>query len=344
VNSGISCPKKDIKQVFSSVAIQAQKQLVSKFSEPIKKVIVISGPTSVGKTAFSIELARLISGEIISADSMQVYKGMDIGTAKATPSQQQQVPHHLLDIRNISDPFNVVDFFYEARHCCEKILARGKVPIVVGGSGFYLHALLYGPPSGPPSIPEVRGRIEEKLHLLGVETLFQELKKKDPEYAATITKRDKQKIVRALEIIELTEKKVSSIEWKEKHLPENYRFHCWYLFRPKNILAKLIEDRCEEMITSGFLDEVERLLREGLLENPSAAQAIGYRQAIEYLKNPSEEAHAEFARQFKKATKNYVKRQMTWFKKEPIFRWLDLELHDKEVALDIIIQDYQATL
>jgi len=333
-----------MKKVFSEVAIQAQKQLVSKFSEPKKKIIVISGPTSVGKTSFSIELAKLVSGEIISADSMQVYKGMDIGTAKATSEQQLLVPHHLLDIRKVSDPFNVVDFFYEARHCCEKILARGKVPIVVGGSGFYLHALIYGPPQGPPSIPEVRAKIEEKLSASGVEALFKELKEKDPAYAATITKRDKQKIVRALEIIALTDKKVSEIEWKDKHPPENYQFHCWYLFRPREVLSKRVQSRCEEMAEAGFLDEVKKLFQEGIMENPSAMQAIGYRQAIEYLKEPSEEAYIDFVHKFKKATKAYVKRQMTWFKKEPIFRWLDLELHDREVALDMVIQDYTSTL
>ncbi len=158
-----------------------------------------------------MNLAQAIDGEIISADSMQVYKGMDIGTAKALPEERLLVPHHLIDIRQIHESFNVVDFYYEARQACQQIFDRGNVPIVVGGSGFYLHTLLYGPPSGPPSVPELRLSLEEEMERLGSEILFERLHQLDPQYAKTITKNDKQKIVRALEIMALTNKKVSKL-------------------------------------------------------------------------------------------------------------------------------------
>ena len=206
-----------------------------------------------------MELAQSMDGEIISADSMQVYRGMDIGTAKATMEDRLLVPHHLLDIRNIDESFNVVDFYYEARQACQQILDRGNVPIVAGGSGFYLHALLYGPPSGPPSVPEVRQSLEEEMEQLGSEALYSRLAQLDPQYAKSITKNDKQKIVRALEIILLTNKKVSKISWKGRRKPQNYDFHCWFLHRPKDKLYERIDKRCDAMLKEGFLEEVIRM-------------------------------------------------------------------------------------
>lgn len=157
----------------------------------------------------------MLKGEIVSADSIQVYKGMDIGTAKVSAEDQARIPHHLIDIRQLHDTFNIVDFYYEARQSCESILARGKVPIVVGGSGFYFRALLYGPPGGPPPMPDLRMVLEEEMEHLGSEALYERLKEYDPVYAATITPHDRQKIVRALEIVTLTGEKVSKLQWKE---------------------------------------------------------------------------------------------------------------------------------
>lgn len=337
--------KEEIERLFLGFAIEAQKQLPSSLQKPKKKVIVIAGPTACGKTSFAISLAELIDGEIISADSMQVYRGMDIGTSKATKEQCGRIPHHLINTREITEPFNVVDFYYEARHCCQLILSREKVPIIVGGSGFYLHSLMYGPPSGPPSVPELRKTLEEEIEKKGSEVLFERLKELDPQYANTITKNDKQKIVRALEILTLTGKKVSKLSWKGRRRPQNYDFHCWFLNRPRESLYKRIDKRCDKMLADGFLEEVEYLNNKGLSTNSSAAQAIGYRQALDFLKTErSPEEYQKFVASFKQATRNYAKRQLTWFRQEPLFRWLDLDMHDPETALDMVRQDYEMSL
>lgn len=333
----------DIERIFTGFALEAQKQFTSNLNKPKKKIIVIAGPTAVGKSDLGFALAKMIDGEIISGDSMQVYIGMDIGTAKPNMEERLEVPHHLVDVRKIIDPFNVVDFYYEARHCCQGILGRGNVPLVVGGSGFYLHSLIYGPPSGPPSVPELRKSLEEEMEKLGSEVLYQRLKEMDAQYANTITKNDKQKIVRALEILTLTGKKVSKLSWKGRQRPLNYDFRCWFLHRPRENIYKRIEERCDEMLKQGFLDEVAALDKQGLRKNSSAAQSIGYRQALEYFdSSQSKEDYQRFLNDFKQASRNYAKRQFTWFRKEPLFRWLDLDLHDVEVAREMIRQDYES--
>ncbi len=339
---GVSLETEEIKRIILNFALEVQKQIPSNFQRKKKRVIVLAGPTCCGKSNLAMELAQAMDGEIISADSMQVYRGMDIGTAKATQEERLLVPHHLIDIRDITDSFNVVDFYYEARHACQQILDRGNVPIVAGGSGFYLHALLYGPPSGPPSVPELRKSLEAEIEQLGSEALYARLSEMDPLYAKSITKNDKQKIVRALEIMMLTNKKVSKLAWKGRRKPQNYDFRCWFLHRPKDKLYERIDKRCDKMLKEGFLDEVRRLEKEGLRENSSAAQAIGYRQALDFLlTSQSESDYEHFVKVFKQATRHYAKRQFTWFRKEPLFRWLDVDMHDPEVVFDIIKKDYE---
>lgn len=339
---GISLETEEVKRIILNFALEVQKQIPFNLQRQKKCVIVLAGPTCCGKSALAMELAQAMDGEIISADSMQVYRGMDIGTAKATREERLLIPHHLIDICDINKNFNVVDFYYEARQACQQVLDRGNVPIVVGGSGFYLHTLLYGPPSGPPSIPELRKSLEEEIERLGSETLYKRLTELDPLYAKSITKNDKQKIVRALEIISLTHKKVSKLSWKGRRRPQNYDFRCWFLHRPKDKLYERIDKRCEKMLEEGFLEEVKSLEEQGLRQNSSAAQAIGYRQALDFLntlRTPVDYEH--FVKVFKQATRQYAKRQFTWFRKEPLFRWLDVDLHDHEVIFDIIKKDYE---
>ena len=340
---GISLETEEVKRIILNFALEVQKKIPSNLQRQKKRVIVLAGPTCCGKSALAMELAQAMDGEIISADSMQVYRGMDIGTAKPSKEDRLLVPHHLIDIRDIQESFNVVDFYYEARQCCQQILDRGNVPIVAGGSGFYLHALLYGPPSGPPSVPELRRSLEEEVERLGSEILYDRLVQLDPQYAKTITKNDKQKIVRALEIITLTHKKVSKLSWKGRRKPQNYDFHCWFLHRPKDKLYKRIDKRCDQMLLAGFLDEVRRLEQEGLRQNSSASQAIGYRQALDFLLTKQTAADYEkFVSDFKQGTRHYAKRQFTWFRKELIYRWLDVDMHDPEVVFDIIKADYES--
>lgn len=336
---------KELERVFFGLAIEAQKEIPPMLQRSRKKVIILAGPTGCGKSEFALDFCSKVNGEIISGDSIQVYKGMDIGTAKPTKQDQALLPHHLVDIRDLKDPFNVVDFYYEARHACQTVISHENIPVIVGGSGFYLHSLLYGPPSGPPSVPELRKSLEEEIEVKGSEVLYERLKQLDEDYARTITKHDKQKIIRALEIITLTNKKVSKLSWKNRNKPLNYDFRCWFFHRPKDILYSRIEKRCEKMLEKGFLEEVEALIPLGIEANSSAAQAIGYRQALEFLKsNRTKEDYKNFVEAFKQASRHYAKRQMTWFRREPLFRWIDLEAHDPEVVMDIIEQDFEQSI
>jgi tRNA dimethylallyltransferase len=338
----VFCEADEIARIICGIAIEAKKKIPEQFQRKKKRVIVISGPTCCGKSSLAMTLAQAMDGEIISGDSMHVYTGMDIGTAKPTQSDRLLIPHHLIDIRDVTESYNVVDFYYDAHKACQSILDRGGTPIVVGGSGFYLHTLIYGPPSGPPSLPELRKSLEDEIEELGSDVLYARLQKQDPQYAKTITKNDKQKIVRALEIMTLTRTKVSQLSWKERRQPPTFDFHCWFLHRPKDILYKRIEDRCDRMVAEGFMDEVRDLELRGIRNNNSATQAIGYRQALEYLSSSKTPVDYEnFERLFKQATRHYAKRQFTWFKKEPLYRWLDVEMHDPEVVFDIIRKDYE---
>ncbi len=309
-----------------------------------KKVVVIAGPTAVGKTDLSLLVAKSIGGEVISADSMQVYRGMDIGTAKVSLEDRKTVPHHLIDIRGVEESFNVVEFYQEAIRAIDEIHARGSIPIVVGGTGFYIHALIYGPPAGPSSVPEERQKWEKEIEEKGAETVYRRLQELDPEYAKTITAHDKHKIARALEIISLSGKKVS--DFAKVSLPyQKYNFRCWFLYMPKEILYRLIEQRCDAMMQKGFLNEVKELIKQGLHLNPSASQAIGYRQCLEFLasaQTPDDWAHLEFA--FKQASRRYAKRQFTWFRKESLFRWINREDVSFERSAEIILQDVELSL
>lgn len=329
---------------ISGVTFQHPDPLQKKnISPPQKKrVIVISGPTASGKTDLSLALAQAIGGEILSADSCQVYRGMDIGTAKVTPEERTQVAHHLIDICDVHEPFNVAEFAKTAQDAMFDIIARQNVPIIVGGSGFYVHALLYGPPMGPPSDKQVRKKIEQQMENLGPEFLYEKLQMLDPDYASTISEKDRHKIVRAFEIMTLSEKKVSDFPKSEKLNVQEYDFRCWFLYHDREVLYSRIEARCEEMLKNGFLDEVRFLETKGLRQNPSAAQAIGYRQAIEFLDSPQTPADFElFKSKFKKATRHFAKRQFTWFRKEPLFRWLNVKEYPKERLKELILQDFE---
>lgn len=313
------------------------------FGQRRKKLVVLSGPTACGKTKFSLDLANGLGGEIISGDSMQVYRGMDIGTAKVTLTEQERVPHHLIDIRNLTEPFSVVDFYYEAQQAIDKIHSNGNVPIVVGGSGFYLRALLYGPPEGPPSVPALRQQFEAEMEVQGCLAMYRRLQELDPIYAESITPNDRHKIVRALEIMKLTGQRVSSLVWKQRKPVCPHQLCCFFLYRPREILYERVEKRCDEMLKGGFLEEVERLKEFGLEENRTASQAIGYRQALDYLATDrSEAAYAAFVATFKQASRHYVKRQMTWFRREPLFQWVNLEDYDHEVLVEMMIRECRA--
>ncbi len=328
---------KDRSEISRSLSPQKQKILPKSKK---KRVLVIAGPTAAGKTQLSLAMAAAVGGEIISADSMQVYRGMDIGTAKALPEERALIAHHLIDTCDLQTVFNVAEFYKQVQDSFSQIFARENVPIIVGGSGFYIHALLYGAPEGPPSNPEVREQLDRQMHDLGPEVLYERLQMFDPDYAATITEFDRHKIIRALEIMALSEKRVSDFRKPDK--PQEYDFRCWFLYYPRERLYARIEKRCDEMIERGLIEEVRELEKKGLKENHTASQAIGYRQALEYLSSsqtPRDYEH--FVAEFKKASRHYAKRQFTWFRKEPLFRWLNLDEHPPERLKELILQDFE---
>jgi tRNA dimethylallyltransferase len=307
-----------------------------------KRVLIIAGPTASGKTDLSLSLAAAVGGEIISADSMQVYRGMDIGTAKATPEQRALIAHHLIDICELNQPFNVAEFYKCVQESFVDIISRDNVPIVVGGSGFYIHALLYGPPSGPPSDPQVRTQLIQQMHDLGPEVLYERLQLFDPVYASTISEFDKHKIIRALEIMALSERRVSDFPKANQLHEQKYDFRCWFIYYPRERLYSRIDARCDEMLRLGFLEEVKQLEQKGLRDNTSAAQAIGYRQALHYLSTPQSPSDYEhFVSEFKKASRHYSKRQFTWFRREPLFRWLNIDEHPPSHLKELILQDFE---
>ena len=324
-----------------STHILPEKQLVDS-GRKRKRVIMISGPTASGKTGLSLDLAGILGAEIISADSAQVYRGMDIGTAKASEEERKCVPHHLIDVRDLDEPYNVAEFYKSCQESFRDVFARESVPIVVGGSGFYVHTLLYGPPAAPPSQPDVRDQLDRQMREMGPEVLYERLQILDPVYAATISERDRHKIVRALEIMALSDCKVSDFPKTTKLVDPEYDFRCWFVYYPREILYKRIEARCEEMLKNGFLDEVKALDQKGIRINSSASQAIGYRQALQYLESPQTSAdYLAFVSDFKRASRQYAKRQFTWFRKEPMFRWINLEEYSQERIRELILQDFE---
>jgi tRNA dimethylallyltransferase len=339
-NAGTICEDKELQLLLAQFPLEQAHKPLPRAQK--KKVIVMAGPTGVGKTVLSLLIAKVIGGEIVSADSMQVYRGMDIGTAKVSIEQRQEVIHHLIDSRSLDETYNVVEFYREANLAIKEILDREAVPIVVGGTGFYIHSLIYGPPSGPPSEPELRAQIEIELDKLGTEVLYKRLKQLDPDYAMTVTPKDRQKIVRALEIISVTKNKVSALPSANSELAEAYDFRCWFLYMPKEVLYPRIEKRCDEMLAKGFTKEVEQLELQGLRKNKIASQAIGYRQCLSYLQSlKTPEDLQKFIMLFKQSSRRYAKRQFTWFRKEPLFRWLNLNKVSLEIAAEIIIRDYE---
>ncbi|AID37690.1 tRNA (adenosine(37)-N6)-dimethylallyltransferase MiaA [Chlamydia muridarum str. Nigg] len=295
------------------------------FSKMFKRtVILLAGPTGSGKTAVSLKLAPLVDGEIISVDSMQVYQGMDIGTAKVSLAIRQAVPHHLIDICHVQETFNAVDFYYHAIQACQDILSRNKVPILVGGTGFYFHTFLSGPPSGPSPDFALREQLSLEAQERGIGALYQELVELDSAYAATITKHDKNKIIRALEIIRKTGNKVSSYSW-ESTVNESKEYHCrgWLLSPDPELLRHNILERCDQMLEEGLVDEVRSLVALGIKGNTSASRAIGYREWIEFLDAGSPVERFEDTKQkFITNTWRYTKKQRTWFKRYPLFREL----------------------
>ncbi|QIL46906.1 tRNA (adenosine(37)-N6)-dimethylallyltransferase MiaA [Vagococcus coleopterorum] len=290
-----------------------------------EKVCVIVGPTAVGKTALSVELAKQYNGEIISGDSLQIYRGLDVGTAKATTEEQQGVPHHLLDICELGDSYSVADFKETARGLITEITARGKLPIVVGGTGLYIQALLFdfelGSAEGDVTNQALRDELEEYAETYGTMQLWERLRSQDQAAADLIHPNNVRRVIRAIEVIEQTGISMTAqpkVDFKD--LSEScYDVKLIALESDRQALYDRINNRIESMLTNGLLAEAQQVYDFG----PSqAAQGIGYKEFFPYFEGEQtlEEA-TEFAKQ---QSRRYAKRQLTWFRNRMTCEWWDL--------------------
>lgn len=297
-----------------------------------KPLIILTGPTSVGKSALSIALAKAVGGEIISADSMQVYRHMDIGTAKITPSQMQGVPHHLIDEFVPDEEFNVVRFQQLSRRYMEQIYDRNHIPILVGGTGFYIQAVLYDINfTENESGSSYRARLEQLLRERGEEYLYALLKEADPESAEIIHPNNSKRVIRALEFLELTGNKISehNKEQREKESPYNY---CYFVLnKDRGALYQSINERVDQMLREGLLDEVKSLAAKGYTRDMVSMQGLGYKEMLAYLNG--EYTYDEAVEILKRDTRHFAKRQLTWFRREKDVIWVNRDHFKSEEEL-----------
>lgn len=305
--------------------------------EKINQVLVILGPTAVGKSKLAIELAKKLNGEIISADSMQVYFGMDIGTAKPSREDLDEVPHHLINIIPPDKNWSVSDFVSNTKVIIDDIIKRGKLPIVAGGSGLYLNAFIGGYTF--PVIEannDIRVRLEGEAKAYGSPRLHEKLKKMDPDAAAKIHYNDLKRIIRALEVFELTGKPISKIQSKdEDSFP--YEMTLVGLDMDRKKLYEKIEERVDEMLKAGLIDEVRSLIKEGYDKKLTSMQAIGYKEVAEHLHGKY--TYDELVNILKQNTRNFAKRQMTWFRRFKNVNWFDVEKLNIGAIIKLIEQE-----
>ena len=298
-----------------------------------KHVIVVCGPTATGKTGLGIELALGCGGEIVSADSMQVYRLMDIGTAKASPAEQARVPHHMIDVCEPWEDYSVSRYVEDAARVCDGLLAAGKTPVIVGGTGLYIDSLLSGRDfAGREEGDEgLRAQLNGDYERLGGEAMLETLRAFDPERAEKLHPGDRRRIVRAIEIYRLTGKTITRHDAETRALPPRYTALKLALrFRDRADLYARIDRRVDQMVESGLFEEVERLLDEGLSPRCTAMQAIGYKEAALALRG--ELSRQEALELIQLNSRRYAKRQLTWFGRNPRARWI---AWDREPDLSI---------
>ena len=288
-----------------------------------EKVIVICGPTASGKTALSIELAKQINGEIVSADSMQIYKDMDIGTAKPTKEEMQGIKHYLIDFVSPDERYSVADYKQDAKKAIREILKKGKVPIIVGGTGLYIDSLIYE--IEYPNIEfdeKYREKLEKEVEEKGLEELYERAKEVDVEATKKISKNDKKRILRILEIYHATGKNKTDQEKESRKKEIEFDYKVYALNWDREKLYERINKRVDIMIEQGLIEEVKNVY-EKYNEFPTAMQGLGYKEVVEYLENKT--TKEEMVEKIKQETRRYAKRQMTWFRKNKQTIWLNAE-------------------
>ena len=294
-----------------------------------KPLIVVSGPTATGKSSLAVRLAGDIGGEIVSADSMQVYTGMDIGTAKITKEEMRGIPHHMIDVCPPTTAYSIGDYKNEAEKRIRDIIKRGHIPILVGGTGFYIHAVLYDADfSEQGSDPSIRKCYEEMLLSDGADRLHELLRERDPVSAGMIHKNNTKRVIRALEYLDLTGTRISdhNIAMQQKESPYDFRF--FVLNRSREDLYAAIDKRVDDMIAAGLCEEVQELLTSGAAPGMVSMQGIGYKEIIEYINGSI--SLEEAAGQIKSNTRKYSKRQVTWLKREKNTAWINAPVSEED--------------
>ena len=306
------------------------------------RLLIVSGPTASGKSALGVQLALELGGEIISADSMQVYRGMDIGTAKITETEMKGIPHHMIDVADPGENFNISRYTNAARACIEDIASRGMLPIVVGGTGFYIHALVYDTVFEPECDEDktVRSRLEAEAAEMGSMYMWEKLRRADPAYAESIHPNNKKRVIRALEYHILTGQKLSEHNSLQKAKPSPYDFIYLAINKDRAQLYSDIDRRVDMMMEQGLEDEVRALYQSGCRSGMVSMQAIGYKELAEYIegKCPLPEAVENIRRE----SRRYAKRQLTWLRHEKDVRWLNGP--NQTEALDIITKEWTETI
>ena len=304
------------------------------------KILAVVGPTASGKSALALALAERYGGEIVSCDSMQVYRGMDIGTAKPSKEEQARVRHHLIDVVEPTDPYSCADFVEAASLAIEDITSRGALPIVCGGTGLYLDALLRSPTlhEGAPS-EELRQELFLRLEREGIDAIYAELRRVDPESADAIHPNNQKRVIRALEIYYATGIPKSELDRRSREVEPRYDATVLGLRYPtRSILWERIETRVDRMMEEGLLEETEELWKRGIFEkNHTAAQAIGYKELLCVLRG--EAPLSEGVEMLKTGTRRYAKRQMTWFGSKPYVRWLCAENEGRLKSFEEIVNN-----
>lgn len=286
-------------------------------SERAPKVVVVCGPTATGKTRLSVELAKEFDGEIVSADSMQVYRRMDIGTAKATEEERCKIPHHMIDVAEPWESFSVARYVDEAGRCIDDILTRKKLPIIAGGTNLYIDSLLSGRSfsTAAGDDPKLKAELEAEYDELGGEEMLRRLSAFDPDRAAKLAPADRRRIVRAHEIYRLTGKTATQHDIETQSIPPRYDAAVIILdYSDRSRLYERIDARVDEMVTMGLFDEVRSLLCEGLSPEHTAMQAIGYKEPAAAIRGEISEAEA--IELIKRESRRYAKRQLTWLRRK----------------------------
>ena len=285
------------------------------------RLLCLLGPTAVGKTEIAIQLAQHLNAEIVSVDSRQIYKQMDIGTAKPTPEERQAAPHHLIDCVDVSQPFSVADYQSLADTAIAGIQNRGKQVILVGGAGLYFRAIVDGLFEGPDADTALRERLEQEAAQHGVDVLHERLRACDPASAERIHPNNLVRVIRALEVYELTGTPMSEHQQQWHQENQRYPFTAFCLTMPRALLYRRIEQRVDVMLANGLIAEVESLLAAGYARDTVALRSFGYKELIAYLDGKC--TYLEAVEQLKQNTRRFAKRQLTWFRKDARIEWVD---------------------